>query len=273
MIVLIMPVYGAFDYARRALASFFKYTSGERRAVVVIDGGDEDLAFSHADAARDMQIIQHVANRGMIAALNTGFRFLREPFAPGRGLFAHPRNTGEDFTIVMANSDVLFPVGWQLGICHALDSHALVGPLTNAPGTERNQQVSKYMEEYFLEDDEDYLNRVSGYLLAMFDGKVEENPLNGFFLAARYSTLRDNMFNDELFRPRNEVNSKGQPNPDPLNCLHEYEFQARLATKGLKTGIALSSFIFHYRSVSRGARHAKGQMWLRREGDFSMHPA
>jgi hypothetical protein len=43
---------------------------------------------------------------------------------------------------------------------------------------------------------------------------------------------------------------------------NEDELQSRWRAKGMKFAAALGSFIFHYRSVSRGKKFAKGK-WLR----------
>jgi GT2 family glycosyltransferase len=43
---------------------------------------------------------------------------------------------------------------------------------------------------------------------------------------------------------------------------NEDELQARWAKKGMKSGVVLSTFIFHYRSVSRGDKYKWGR-WYR----------
>ena len=44
--------------------------------------------------------------------------------------------------------------------------------------------------------------------------------------------------------------------------LQEYELQGRWHAAGLRSGVVLSSFVFHYRAVSRGEKKfGKGQTY------------
>ena len=67
---------------------------------------------------------------------------------------------------------------------------------------------------------------------------------------------------EHVFKPRNDVNSRGHKNPTPLMTLQEYELQGRWHAAGLRSGVVLSSFVFHYRAVSRGEKKfGKGQTY------------
>jgi hypothetical protein len=104
---------------------------------------------------------------------------------------------------------------------------------------------------------------VQNELLAKHSTKVKDMTLNGFCMMAKTSTWANNMYTtDQPFRDSNPFNSKGQPNPTPAMTLQEYELQARWHKLGLKSGVALSSYVFHYRSVTRGPRYNKGD-WTR----------
>ena len=65
------------------------------------------------------------------------------------------------------------------------------------------------------------------------------------------------------YRPVNTHTSKGKKNPTPLMTLNEDELQSRWTAKGMKSAIALSTFIFHYRAVSRGDKYKMGK-WYRK---------
>jgi len=157
---------------------------------------------------------------------------------------------------VVGNSDTIFTPGWDRGIIAALNQFHLVGPVTNAAGWGSSmQRVQTFIPGYTVSDDEERLGEASDQLLGLApielmptkfqfgkQGVTIEVPefINGFTMAARMSTWQEHMFGDYYFNPAYPMTE------------NEVELQLRWRWAGLRIGIAPSSFVFHYRSVSRG---------------------
>jgi hypothetical protein len=130
-------------------------------------------------------------------------------------------------------------------------SFNLVGPVTNAPGWnrdgrigEKRQNVFHYFPEYVVQDDPVYLSTVSSYLRANYQiEEVVESAINGFFLMAKTDTWWTGAYDSKnVFSPFFPMDG------------NEDELQARWLQLGRHIGYVPSSFIFHYRAVSRGER-------------------
>ena len=118
----------------------------------------------------------------------------------------------------------------------------VVGPLTNAPGHRAKQQVSKYVKGYKVDDSDIKLSEVSAILLKDRAGTTEPGPLNGFCLAALSETWSLGAYsleNHQFFNPRYKM------------VRNEDDLMGRWKKLGLSSCIALSSFVFHYRGVTR----------------------
>ena len=64
----------------------------------------------------------------------------------------------------------------------------LVGPVTNAPGTEKLQDVRRYLKGYKPTDNYADLQNISGLLAQDYMGTVIQGPLNGFCMMVRMLT-------------------------------------------------------------------------------------
>ena len=166
------------------------------------------------------------------------------------------QRSGSDIAIV-GNSDTVFTPGWDRGIVAALNQFHLVGPVTNAAGWgSPAQRVQNYIPGYQVSDDEERLGEASDQLLGfkaveLAPPKFQFGPqgvlvavpefINGFTMAARMETWQKHKFDaDHYFNPAYPMTE------------NEVELQLRWRWAGLRIGIAPSSFVFHYRSVSRG---------------------
>lgn len=169
---------------------------------------------------------------------------------------------------IAGNNDVIFTKNWHQGMLHALNNgYTMVGPLSNAPGitAKGKQEVAKYFPAYKVTDDLAYLDLVAGDLYKNQLGKVVESPVNGFFQMQSMKSWRANKYGPEqYYRAVNNYTSKGRKNLTPHMTLNEDEYQGRLRAKKKKTAIVLSSFIFHYRAVTRGDKYKRGQ-WYRQK--------
>lgn len=253
-ILIVVPTYGHFDYAARAVRTALANTRTLTPHIAFIDDASPDW-----DSRVSLDLIgEHMArvnvhrfgeNGGLTRSWNHGLKWAKT--------FDH------DFCCV-TNSDVEFPIDWDREIFMGLErGHHLVGPVTNAPGTNHEQYVGRYSMLYEKEKAQEDYNRVQGELLTQQRGRYKATTLNGFCMVALTKTWWENAYDAEhVFKPRNDFNSKGERNPTPLMTLNEYELQARWHGKGLKTAVCLGSYVFHYRAVSRGDKHKRGD-WAR----------
>lgn len=256
---VIIPTYGAFEYAVKAIESCFKYTKDV--FVVVIDDASPGwpdpkvlpvplaiLSNQHPSATA---FVHFDENGGLTRSWNCGLRVSRD--------------CGAEYA-VCTNSDVLFTNGWDKALTFWLNNgYAMVGPVSNAPGvTARGaQEVTEFYKNYRLTDDPDYLDNVAAYLQQHHLQSIRETAINGFFLMAHTTAWWSGAFdNEHVFRPSNERTSRGYKNPTPMMTLNEDEIQSRWHKLGRKIGAVPGSFIFHYRSVTRGDRYKKGK-WFR----------
>jgi hypothetical protein len=169
---------------------------------------------------------------------------------------------------VAGNNDVLFTPNWYVGLADAVDRHgyAMSGPLSNAPGVTANglQNIVSQIPDYRVTDDLEYLRSISARMLRRNAGKVRVTPINGFFQFATMESWNAGRYSSQHFyKPSNPLTSSGRVNKTPLMTLNEDELQGRWRKRGMLSCVALSSFIFHYRAVSRGDKYKKGN-WFRK---------
>jgi glycosyltransferase involved in cell wall biosynthesis len=259
-LAVIVPTFNHLEYAASAVASALDWSLPGTVALVVDDASPDWHRPSvgvtkHLNGLRAVygksrvQLERFDVNGGLTRSWNRGLQLAREQ--------------GYEYACC-TNSDVLFSPGWDIPVYTALDAGlALAGPVTNAPGTEHAQWVGHLLPDYRPSDLLSELICVSELISGHRERHVE-GTVNGFCMVARTATWWANAYDDaHVFRPRNDFTSRGERNPTPLMTLNEYELQRRWHAKGLRTGFCPGSFVFHYRSVSRGDAHRKGQ-WLRK---------
>jgi|TARA_R110000765_G_scaffold75446_7_gene147930 GT2 family glycosyltransferase len=170
--------------------------------------------------------------------------------------------------VICGNNDIVFPRLWHQGLLHALENgYHMVGPVSNAAGptAKQHQEVWQYFPEYEVDDSERQIDKVQAYLLKHHLGHVIDHHVNGFFQMAALGTWWEGAYDSEnVYCPRNEKTSRGHNNATPLMTLNEDELQGRWRRLGFKSGVVPSSFIFHYRAVTRGNRYRKGR-WHRKQ--------
>lgn len=248
-IAFINPIYNAFAYARRAALSFFKYTPESLNPVCLnVDDcsplyDQQDWDFWHADLNRDRCVHQHFENNnGLTRSWNWGLRKARE--------------LGCKYAIA-GNSDIVFTEGWYEGLLWHLDRGTrLVGPVTNAPGwsdkNSQRQNVKNYYPNYRVSDDPTYLQTVARHLKEHRPiGELYEAQINGFFTVSTLEFWWAGAFDTKnVFDPKYKLTG------------NEDELERRWTRQGWRIGFVPSSFIFHYRAVSRGDK-AKHTGWKR----------
>lgn len=258
----VCPTYDAVNlhtYTAAALATFFETTPNG--VAIVVDDGSKSWSIEyerrlHRIAERyphvELHVIHYDKNGGLTRSWNAGLRKANQ--------------LNLDYAIA-GNNDILFTPRWYEGMLHALENgYALVGPLSNAPGVtaKGRQEVDRYVSDYQLNDDPVALGKIAATLHQERLGQVVESKINGFFQLAHMRSWQAGRYDDKhVYRPVNTYTAKGARNPTPLMTLNEDELQARWAELGFRSAISLSSFIFHYRAVSRGDRYKRGK-WYRK---------
>ncbi|HVU39304.1 MAG TPA: hypothetical protein VHC95_13300 [Opitutales bacterium] len=237
----ICPTYGQYDYARLALESFFRHT--ERGLAVVIDDAHPKF---HRFWDRRWNVAAHPfkTRGGVTRSWNHGLRLARK--------------FGARYTIC-GNDDILFtPQWWQGPVLLANDPDVgLVGPLSNGPGlSNREQNIWDHVRGYKPSDRPAALAKVAAQLRRRYEKSdgVPVSAANGFFLFARTERWWEGRFDSRhVFNPA-----------PPYAMVHsEHELQWRMMERGWKNVVSLRSFIFHYRSVTRGDQYKRG-LWYRR---------
>ncbi len=256
----ICPTYDAIrlhSYTELALASFFE-TTPKGVAIVVDDGSRQwsgryeqllyEIAKKHSG---ELHVYRFDKAQGLTRSWNKGLTIADE--------------LNLDYAVA-GNNDVVFTNKWHQGLLHALSNgYDMVGPLSNAPGVtaKGKQEIQNYVDNYRLTDSIDYLNQLADKVYEDNLGKVVDSAVNGFFQMCSMVGWRSNMYSDQLYyKPFNTHTSKGFTNKTPFMTLNEDEWQARARQKSMSTAVVLSSFIFHYRAVSRGNSYKRGQ-WYR----------
>jgi hypothetical protein len=143
---------------------------------------------------------------------------------------------------VVTNSDVMFPAGWSRTLSRTLlEGRAdLVGPVTNAPGHKPKQQIARIMKGYKITDDLKYLDSVQKFVEVKYPQELWFTTVNGFCMAAKTDTWFSGAFNSEcVFNPKHKMTK------------NEDELEGRWLKMGKTIAICPSSFVWHYRSVTR----------------------
>jgi len=258
----VCPTYDAaklHTYTIASLETFFETTPNG--VGIVVDDGSSSWSTSYETKLKselshfphsELHLIHYEKHGGLTRSWNAGLR---------RAI-----DLKLDYAIA-GNNDVLFTPKWYEGLLHALDNgYHLVGPLSNAPGitAKGKQEVDRYYPNYLLNDNPDELEKIASYLHANRLGQVVESKINGFFQMAHTDSWRKGRYDERhCYRPVNTHTAKGRRNPTPLMTLNEDELQSRWTKLGMRSAIALSSFVFHYRAVSRGDRYKRGN-WYRK---------
>ncbi len=246
-ICLILPTYGHLDYAEKAARSFLANTKTSRAVVCAVDDGSPGVTNEEYAAWAKNAGIQYAfrfdENDGLTRSWNHGLQYCRDH--------------GIRYA-VCGNSDLIFSPGWDIGVISALEDHELVGPVTNAPGWGMPlQNVASFVPGYEPSDDPAEIAAVAEKL-SVFPSETLLEPvttfgptgaqvridqfLNGFCLVARTNVWWSGAFDGEnVFDPSHKLTE------------NETELQARwVVGQGARRALVSSSFVFHYRSVTRG---------------------
>ncbi len=227
-VAVVIPTYGSMDYCQLAITSAAASTTDA--LVIVVDDGTErwpgDSVVGGWCGSTPWAIRRRPHDGNLSRSWNIGYEIACD--------------IGCRY-VVFGNSDLVFPEGWFEPIQSALDVYDIVGPVTNAPGHSREQLVSEYVG-YTLSDDP-YAIQATQDELRRRDGIRPATTLNGFCIASAIQKLHK--LGDRPFRENIPMSG------------NEMDLLRRARSIDLTLGIASSSFVFHYRSVTRGLVHGK----------------
>jgi GT2 family glycosyltransferase len=239
-LAFILPTYGAFDYARIAAQTFFEHTPLTLKPFcILLDDASpnyeqQDWEAWYEGLPRERCCHYHYPeNGGLTRSWNNGLQLAHRYYSR---------------YAITGNSDIRFTPNWHIGLRdHLRNGAQLVGPVSNAPGrthhNDQRQNVRNWFPNYQLTDDPEQLLLVANYLHNRHHASFIERDINGFFMMAETATWMDGRFDEQhVFDPRNKMVG------------NEDELVKRWRKNGFKVGFVPSSFIFHYRSVSRVVR-------------------
>lgn len=240
-ILLAIPVFRQFEYARKAALSGLEHTPDS--SVLVVDDASPDYDRQDWRGWPKENVHRHRfhRNKGVTRSWNFSLRYARD--------------RGFEYAALL-NSDVILTPGWFGPIEWALNNGVdLAGPVTNAPGHQDRQRVSHFLEQkYKATDDPAKLAEVAGILAEQHPQKFKPCRINGFCMVAKTATWwRYPHSPDDVFDPKHAMTR------------NEDEFQGRIGKKDMVSAAVPASFVFHYRGVSRkGATGGKqGRGWFR----------
>lgn len=246
-IALVLPTYGHLDYAEKAARSFISNTRSPHVMTMVVAADDGSPGIS------DKEYAEWVERAGVSYYV----RFPHEGNLTRSWNWGLGHAPGADI-VVCGNSDLIFSPGWDIGVLAALDAgYDLVGPVSNAPGWGfAPQDISTYLPEYVPSDD---LHSIAG-TARQLEGRAPvevrapylqfmpaalacfPEVLNGFCLIARADTWFNGAFDKHhVFNPAYKMT--------------ENEVELQIRWFGRRRAVAASSFVFHYRAVSRGDKY------------------
>ncbi|MBX9654938.1 glycosyltransferase [bacterium] len=225
---IIIPSFNHFEYVHLACESAAN-TPGA--VVIVIDDASpqwpgDRIVRGYLPPTVPFVIRRYDRNAGLSRSWNAGLRICRDMDLP---------------YAVCGNSDLVFSEEWWAPMEEALKIHDFAGPLTNAPGHVNAQNVANYLNDYDLSDDPDDINATARELRSKFNHAVPRSMINGFCIAGKTDAFLQ--LSSEPFDPS-----------IPL-AGNEDDFFDRAKERYLKTCIVPSSFVFHYRSVTRRFHH------------------
>ena len=132
-ITLVLPVYNAFELLAPVLARVEENTDLPWRLILIEDGSSDERVrpflrdwVEQRGATHDVTLIEHVQNKGFIAAVNAGLEHAMAQNAPKVGLQEGP--------VILLNSDAFVPPDWASRLIRPMQLNkdiATVTPMSN----------------------------------------------------------------------------------------------------------------------------------------------
>lgn len=138
---------------------------------------------------------------------------------------------------IISNDDVLFPRDFWRGLIEDVykKGYDLLGPLSNAPGDGRKQQIGRFLNIVPSSSNADQIQQA---LFQKYHGETKWSPcsyLNGFCFAFSPSIEKFKFSKEFLF------------NPVQKNRGNEIDLLKRIIKRGGRIGISTISYVFHWK--------------------------
>lgn len=227
---VVVTVFNALDDVKVCLRSIDERRDGFELGVIVVNDGSDDATSTWlrdfcADT-RGFELVEHPANLGYTAAVNTGLRASSAPY------------------VITLNSDTIVARGWLKGMLRCMASAfeiGIVGPLSNAASWQN-------VPDLYAQDGTFAVNVLPegmspddmAALVAMASlRKYPRTPfLNGFCFMIRREVINDIGYMDEQ--------------AFPVGYGEENDFCIRAVDAGYQLAIADDSYVYHAKSKSFG---------------------
>lgn len=233
-LAIIIPTYGAFEYALLTVQTAARSVPSAR--LIVVDDASPDWntdweAELQALSAR-ISIKRYDENEGLTRSWNYGVQLALDEGFP---------------YIAAGNADLRFPLGWWEPLRDVLDhGTGFVGPLTNAPGGDAFQDIRRYHTDYVQDHEQSAIDELQQMLLAKPTRQAKRSRLSGFLIAGSAEAFEAARFSeDDIYDPAYRMVG------------NEYQLQRLAAKRGITSRVALRSFVYHFRSVSRGLNNRR----------------
>jgi len=201
MISIVMPVLNQQSMTNVCIETIQAHTKDYE--LIIIDNGSEP-AFKNA-------LIRNETNLGFPVAVNQGIR------------------AAKGDVICLLNNDVFVTPGWADRLLTALDTHDIVGPVTNYCAGEQRVRLELY-------NDLEELDSEAVKWSQMHDGRIDDiNWVIGFCM----------MFKKSLYDELGEFDESLWPSSG-----EEIDFCLRAKDAGKKVGIAIDVYVHHEGSVT-----------------------
>ena len=240
-LLVIVPTYNALDYAVLTVETL-SVSVPDAKIIVVDDTSPEwtsGVEKQFTSLSENVTVHRFSENGGLTRSWNYGVE---------KGLQDGARY------IAAGNADLRFPIGWWDPMEAVLSqTGGFVGPLTNAPGCEEHQDIRRWQRRYNGGHEQPDVNETQKRLNRWRIRNSIQRRLSGFFIVGSADS-----FNRARFSPEHVY--------DPSNLMigNEYQLQSLAEERGIRSYVALKSFVYHFRSVSRGLNDREGDRgWSR----------
>ncbi len=221
--LICMTTANQVEYTRKALQSIANARIAVPYELLVIDDASDD---GTPDVCREMgvSVIQKSDAMGLTDSWNRAYRAFVD---------------GKYKALIIANNDILVPCGAIEELVAALESFALVGPLSSRNGVS-HQPAQILMQNYpcsIDDEDPDNVQMVQDYIQKQIRSSecVELPYINGFFFAMSRQIIKFELPDGNLFQS------------DNVNTNNEEDLCRRMPQG---KAVCLHAFIFHFKGKS-----------------------
>lgn len=224
--LLAITTAGRIEWLRGAIQSL----RDDLDVLVVDDASPPEIGVEKFCKERGLMLITKPKAYGATDSLNKAYNFFKQ-----KGYR----------TCIISNDDVLFPPAFWRGLVSGVWKHGynLLGPLSNAPGDGKEQQIERFLN---IVASSTNIDQIQQALFQKYHGEAKWAPcsyFNGFCFAFGPSIAKFKFSKELLF------------NPVFKNLGNEIDLTKRIIKRGGKIGMSKISYVFHWKH--RTYKHLK----------------